>query len=83
VSRTGIPYPRRAKEAGLEGTVSLVLHIGRTGKVLDVSVISSPSPLFNKPVIQTVKKWKFTPAKNSGVAVQVRMKQNVAFKLDR
>jgi protein TonB len=83
ISRMGVDYPRRAREAGIEGTVSLVLVISRTGKVTDVSIEHSPSQLFNNPVIQTVRQWKFEPAQKGGVAVQVRMRQNISFKLDR
>lgn len=82
VIRTTVEYPRRARDAGIEGTVSLVLLIGRNGMVIDVTVESAPSPLFVKPVEQTVRQWKFTPARNQGVVVQVRMRQNIMFKLD-
>ena len=82
VSRMMVEYPRRAREAGIEGTVSLLLLIGRNGTVLDVAVESAPSPLFVKPVRQTVKQWKFSPARNQGVPVQVRMRQNITFRLD-
>jgi periplasmic protein TonB len=82
VSRMGIEYPRRAKEAGIEGTVLIVLVIGRNGNVLDVNVESAPSQLFVKPVEQAVKRWKFMPAKYQGVAVQVRMRQNITFSLE-
>jgi len=82
VSRMGIEYPRRAKDAGIEGIVSLVLVIGRNGNVLDVKVESAPSQLFVKPVEQAVRRWKFMPAKYQGVAVQVRMRQNITFSLE-
>jgi len=80
--RTAVDYPRRARDAGIEGTVSLVLLIGRTGSVLDVTVESAPSSLFVKPVEQAVRQWRFSPARNQGVPVQVRMRQNITFKLD-
>ncbi|MBN1603718.1 MAG: energy transducer TonB [Chitinispirillaceae bacterium] len=82
VSREPVEYPRRARDAGIEGTVSLILVIDRNGKVLTITIESSPSPLFNRAVEQTVSRWKFTPAKNQGVPVQVRMRQNITFKLD-
>lgn len=82
VVKTAIEYPRRARDAGIEGTVSLVLLISRNGSVIDVTVESAPSPLFIKPVEETVRQWKFTPARNQGIAVQVRMRQNIKFKLD-
>ena len=82
ITRTAVEYPRRARDAGIEGTVSLVLLIGRNGSVIDVTIEQAPSPLFIRPVEQTVRQWKFSPARNQGVAVQVRMRQNITFKLD-
>ena len=75
-------YPRRAKDAGLEGVVSLVLLIDRTGRVRSVTVSESPGPLFDGPVLETVRQWRFSPAEKGGVTVEVRMRQNIVFKLD-
>lgn len=83
IVRTAIEYPKRARESGIEGNVAVVILIGRNGKVIDVGIESVPSPLFIKPVLQTIKQWKFKPAKNQGVPVQVRMRQNILFKLDK
>ena len=82
ISRIPVEFPRSAREAGIEGTVSLILLIDRNGKVSTITIESSPSPLFNKAIMQTISRWKFTPAKNQGVPVQVRMRQNISFKLD-
>jgi protein TonB len=77
-----VDYPRRAKDEEIEGTVVLVLVIDREGSVESVYVKSSPSPYFIRPVTQTVKRWKFTPAKYEGVPVKVRMRQDISFELD-
>jgi protein TonB len=82
LSRLEVEYPRRAKDAEIEGTVVLVLLIDRNGKVENVYVESSPSPLFIRPVKQTVKRWKFVPAQYQGVPVKVRMRQDITFELD-
>lgn len=82
LKRTAVSYPRRAKEAGIEGTVSLVLVIDRNGLVEDITVTASPSPLFDNDVKRTVKDWRFVPAENGGVRVRVRMKQDITFELD-
>ncbi len=82
VIRTPVEYPRRARDAGIEGTVSLVLLIGRNGSVVDVTVESAPSPLFAKPVHADSPTMEIFSGTKSGVAVQVRMRQNITFKLD-
>lgn len=83
LSRLEVKYPRRAKDAEIEGTVVLVLLIDRSGKVENVYVESSPSTLFIRPVKQTVKRWKFVPARYQGVPVKVRMRQDITFELDK
>lgn len=83
LSRTGVAYPRRAREAGIEGVVSLAILIDRTGQVVEVSVESSPSALFDRPVMQAVSAWRFQPARFQGVAVSVRMRQNITFSLQQ
>jgi TonB family protein len=83
LSRLEVEYPRRAKDEGIEGTVILILLIDRNGKVENVYVESSPSPLFIRPVKQTVIKWKFAPARYQGVPVKVRMRQDITFELDK
>ena len=83
LSRLDVEYPRRAKDAGIEGVVILVLVIDRDGKVESVYIESSPSSLFLRPVKETVRKWKFVPARYQGVPVKVRMRQDITFELDK
>ncbi|NLE01397.1 MAG: energy transducer TonB [Fibrobacter sp.] len=82
VKRTTIAYPRSALDAGIEGTVTLILLIGISGDVLDVKIESSPSQLFVKPVLQAIKQWKFIPGRNKGVPVKVRVRESITFNLE-
>ncbi|MFP4521282.1 MAG: energy transducer TonB [Fibrobacterota bacterium] len=82
MGRTSVTYPRRARDAGMEGEVSLILLIGRSGNVLGVNVESSPGSLLHGPVVENVRSWKFIPAKKGGVPVKVRMRQDIKFDLD-
>lgn len=80
--QTRMEYPRGAKQNGLEGDVNLILLIDRHGRVEKVEIISSPHSLFNKAVIRSLRRWKFSPAIYQGVPVKVRMRKKITFKLD-
>ena len=82
ISIIPLPYPRRAKEAGLEGTVEMVLLIDRKGKVSSIDFIKVPHTMFIAPIMKVVKRWKFKPAMNKGVPVSMRVKQSVDFNLE-
>jgi TonB family protein len=82
VSIIPLPYPRRAKEAGLEGTVEMILLIDRKGKVSSIDFIKVPHEMFKAPIMKVVKRWKFKPAMNKGVPVSMRVKQSVDFNLE-
>lgn len=82
ISRTPVPYPRRAKEAGIEGIAEMILLIDRNGNVAAIDFIHVPHPMFKQPIIDVVKGWKFKPAMNKGIAVQMRVRQNIEFSLE-
>ena len=60
-------YPAMARRLGEEGEVRLDVHVGPDGSVLEVKLKrSSGSPLLDRTAIETVKKWRFTPATVDG-----------------
>lgn len=82
IKRTPIPYPRRAKEAGIEGVVQMILLIDRSGKVANIEFTKVPHEMFKKSIIKIINQWKFKPAMNKGVPVKMRVRQNIEFNLD-
>lgn len=82
ISRTTIPYPRRAAELEIEGVVEMVLVVDREGRVSEVSFTSLPAEVFRAPVTKAVRQWRFKPGMLKGVPVKVRVKQRVEFKLE-
>ncbi len=81
--RTTVPYPRRAVEMGIEGTAVLEIVVGRDGRVESVTVVRTPHPILRKPLIESVERWRFRPAKQQGVAVRMRVRQSIDFRLDQ
>ena len=61
------PYPVMARRMGEEGEVRLDVHVGPDGGVLEVRLKkSSGSRLLDQTTIETVKKWRFSPATIDG-----------------
>ncbi len=76
------PYPRNAHRFGIEGTVVLQADVGEDGVPLQVRVFqSSGNGLLDESALQTVAKWRFTPARKDGVMVRALVKIPITFSL--
>ncbi|MFP4013245.1 MAG: energy transducer TonB [Chitinispirillaceae bacterium] len=75
-------YPQRAKDLGIEGMVEVIIVVGTNGKVSSIEIVRSPHASFNTEVRKVISTWKFKPARNQGVPVQVRKKQVLDYRLD-
>jgi TonB family protein len=73
-------YPEAAKQARLEGVVTLECRITPEGKVADVRVLDG-APELNDAAIEAVRQWQYEPTVLNGKAVPVTMTVRVAFKL--
>jgi len=76
------PYPPRARQEEIQGTVLVELVVDRQGRVSQVTVRSLPDPVFRSTVMNTIKQWRFRPARNKGVPVNMRLRVPIEFKLD-
>lgn len=75
-------YPYNMRLAGLEGAVVLEYIVGPDGSVVEAFVVRSNNPWFERPAIDAVLKWKFSPGKKAGRGVFTRVQQSVQFHLD-
>ena len=73
-------YPDTARQGRVEGTVSLSVVIGASGRVERATVVRS-IPALNEAAISAVKQWKYNPTLVNGVAVPVSMVVHVNFAL--
>ncbi|MBL8717103.1 MAG: energy transducer TonB [Myxococcales bacterium] len=73
------PYPEAARAAGTTGAVTVRITIDENGDVTDVKIVKS-DPTFDAVVLETVKKWKFTPAKHEdGTAFKTTIVRKIPF----
>ncbi len=61
------------------GTVYVLFIVDSDGKVKNPIVQSSPDPVFERPALSAVKKWKFEPGKRNGKPVSFRMRVPITF----
>ena len=65
-------YPSIALEKSLEGYVDVIFDITPTGSTTNVRVLAAePARVFNRNAVKAVKKWKYRPQVEDGVAVAV------------
>jgi protein TonB len=61
------------------GKVNIIFIVDERGRVVEPRVRNSTDPVFEKPAISAVKRWKFEPGKRSGKAVRFRMLVPITF----
>jgi TonB family protein len=75
-------YPKRARERGEEGDVTLDFSVDETGRTSDIKVVkSSESKLLDDAAIQAVATSQFSPAKKNDVAISTRTRLRVSFRI--
>lgn len=73
-------YPSEALQKGLEGVVLIELVIDEEGKINDPRVVES-IPELDEAALQTVKLWKFAPARTDGKAVRSTVRVPISFRI--
>jgi protein TonB len=76
-----ITYPRKAKLAGIEGTVLVQFIVATDGSVKDAKILRGIGGGCDKEALRVVKELEFEPGRQRGKAVPVRMSIPVIFKL--
>jgi TonB family protein len=74
-------YPQEAKDAHVEGAVTLSLVVDENGVPGQVSVTQSLEPTLDAAAVATIEMWRFTPGMKDGRPVAVRATIMVNFKL--
>lgn len=72
-------YPDLPRDAEPIGTVVMLIGVNAKGHVGPVHVLRSDEPAFEKPAVETVKKWKFKPAQKDGHPVPVQLTVEMKF----
>jgi TonB family protein len=74
-------YPKKAREAKVEGVVRLDAEIDRKGKVAEIKIIEGP-PVLAEASVHAVRNWRFYPAQRDGNLVGDHAMIRVDFQLN-
>ena len=75
-------YPYNQARAGVNGSVVVEFIINTQGQVQNPCIISSNNPAFERPALDSILQWKFSPGSRGGHPVNVRANQRMEFSLD-
>ena len=75
------PYVEGARAQGVEGTITMMIVIGKDGSVHDVQLKKGIDSWLDESAVQTVRTWKFKPATLDGRPVPVRVLVEISFSL--
>jgi TonB family protein len=73
-------YPEVARQAGIEGDVSLRILIGQDGTVTGANVLGG-EPVLARAAVQAIEQWRYQPALLDGSPVNVVTTVTLAFRL--
>lgn len=81
ISRSPPRYPNRALKSNTEGWVQVKFSITKEGVPIDIIVVDSePKKVFDEAAMKSVKKWRFSPARNQRTGLPVDSK-NISTKV--
>lgn len=84
VTRSTNPaYPDSAKKTGLEGTVYVQVFVDTAGMPTKAKVVKSDNALFDRPSLDAIRSWRFTPAQVGGKPVGVWVTVPFKYKLEK
>lgn len=78
-----IPYPKEAREKGIEGPVIMELLVDAEGVVRDASLIEGPGSGLNEAALEAVRRLRFRPARIQKKAVAVKIRYIYRFILEK
>lgn len=80
-SQVAPAYPAELRKAKVEGVVTLVFVLDETGRVEDPRVENSSRPEFEKPALDAIRKWRFSPGMKDGQPVRTYIRIPMRFRV--
>ncbi len=81
ISSAHAVYPQTAKQANIEGSVTVMASIDQMGKVVSARALNGPVML-RSAAEDAVKQWRYAPALEDGKPVQSQLMVKIDFKLN-
>ena len=71
-------YPAVARQLKLQGVVEVEVVVGENGAVESATPVSG-NPVFTRPAVDALKRWKFHPFQENGAATKAQVVLTVSF----
>lgn len=82
LKRTEPIYPASARRRNIEGWVQVQFVVNEHGRPEQIQVLSAkPKDIFDRSVVESIKRWRFRPGTVNGAAVRVLVEQTIRFQL--
>lgn len=72
-------YSAALRHAVVEGQVLVSMTVSPRGEVADATVLNSTNQQLNKPTLDAIMKWRFSPALRAGVPVSSEVREKVVY----
>lgn len=83
ISRGYPEYPRRALDMRIDGHVIVLFDIDNHGRVDNIRITEAkPNNIFNRSVIQAMKRWKYPPRAKRDLKIKIIFNRNKSIKLE-
>jgi protein TonB len=77
-----VRYPETARRAGVQGRVIVQFVVDEEGRVVDPVILAGRHPLLDKEALRVIREVRFTPGRQRGTPVKVRMSIPITFVLE-
>lgn len=81
VTQVAPAYPQDLRKAKVEGVVTLVFVLDEKGRVEEPRVENATRPEFEKPALEAIRKWRFSPGMKDGQAVRTYIRLPMRFRV--
>ena len=81
ISQVAPTYPAELRKAKVEGLVTLIFVLDETGRVEDPRVENSSRSEFEKPALEAIRRWRFSPGEKDGQAVRTYIRVPMRFRV--
>jgi len=81
VSQVAPAYPAELRKAKVEGSVTLIFVLNEESHVEDPRVENSSRPEFEKPALDAIRRWRFSPGEKDGKPVRTYIRIPMKFRV--
>lgn len=72
-------YSARLRHDEVAGRVVVSFIVDSAGAVRELAIVQTTEPRLNRPTLEALKQWRFSPALRDGVPVSCRVVQGVTY----